>query len=113
MLDWHAEHARPARPGAALHDPTGGADGTGHTVSPSRVVTLSWTAPTTGDLPSRYQIQAGSGPGLSNLLVQTTPTNATSFMATAPPGTYYVRVAGVNLCGVGDTPSNEVTVVVP
>jgi hypothetical protein len=56
-------------------------------------------------------IEAGSAPGLSNLAVVGHPTTAASFSGVAP-GTYYVRVRGVNAQGAGFA-SNEVTVVVP
>jgi hypothetical protein len=77
------------------------------------IVTLAWVAPTTGNLPSRYQIHAGSAPNLSNLLVQDTTGNATSFQAFAPAGTYYVRIFSRNNCGVGVGSTNEVVITVP
>ena len=73
------------------------------------IVTLTWTAPTTGNLPSRYVIEAGDSQGSSNLLVFPTTTNATSFMASAEVGNYYVRVRGRNNCGDSGA-SNEVIV---
>jgi hypothetical protein len=76
------------------------------------LVTLSWSAPASGPGASRYVLQAGSAPGASNLLVQTTSTNATSFQATASNGTYYVRVLSQNNCG-SSAASNEITVVLP
>ncbi|MCC7125111.1 MAG: matrixin family metalloprotease [Acidobacteria bacterium] len=76
-------------------------------------VTLNWTGPTSGNLPSRYQIHAGSGPGASNILVYETTNPATSFQAFAPAGTYYVRIVSRNNCGSSSTASNEVQVVVP
>lgn len=82
-----------------------------HTRS-GNIVTLTWNNPASGNLPSRFEIHAGSAPGASNLLVFPTGTNQTSFQAFAPAGTYYVRVKGQNNCGTsGD--SNEITVVVP
>ena len=76
------------------------------------VVTLRWLNPSSGNLPSRFIISAGSTPGVANLLVQNTGTNTTSFAAAAGPGTYYVRVQGQNNCGTGAF-SNEITVVIP
>jgi hypothetical protein len=76
------------------------------------VVTLSWTAPATGNLPSRYRILAGTSPGAADLLDYETSSPATSFVAAAPPGTYNVRVRSQNNCGVS-TDSNEVRIVVP
>jgi hypothetical protein len=81
------------------------------TVSGS-VVTLAWNAPGSGNLPSRYRILAGNTPGVANLLEHETTSNATSFVAAAPPGVYYVRVRSQNNCGVS-TDSNEVRIVVP
>jgi len=73
------------------------------------VVTLTWGAPVTGGAAASYILEAGSAPGLSNLAI--VPIAGTAIAATAPPGTYYVRVRGVNSAGQGP-PSNEVTVVV-
>ena len=72
-------------------------------------VTLTWTAPITGPV-TAYQVEAGSAPGLSNLAVVQTGAVA-SFGASAPPGTYYVRVRARNAAGAS-TPSNEIVVVV-
>jgi hypothetical protein len=73
------------------------------------LVTLTWTPPTSGSLPSRYVIHAGDTAGASNLLVFPTTTNATSFVAAAAVGQYYVRVVGRNNCGDSGA-SNEVVV---
>jgi hypothetical protein len=63
------------------------------------VVTLSWAAPVSGPAIIDYQLEAGSGPGASNIaIVQTV---ATTLSATAPPGIYYVRVRGRNAAGLG------------
>jgi len=86
--------------------------GLGHTRT-GNIVTLTWTAPSVPNLPSRYVIVVGSGPGLGNLLAVRTTGNATSFQATAPPGTYYVRVVSENNCGQSATASNEIQVIVP
>jgi len=58
-----------------------------------------------------YIIEAGSVPGLSNLVVSDTGGAATTFIATAGAGTYYVRMRTKNACGTS-APSNEVTLVV-
>lgn len=71
-------------------------------------VVLTWTAPTSGSLPSGYIIEAGSAPGLSNLAVLRVA-DLTRFETVAPPGTYYVRVRAVNARGVSAA-SNEVVV---
>ncbi len=74
------------------------------------IVRLSWHAPTTGELPGSYTIEAGSAPGLADLAVLRAG-NVTSFMTTAPAGTYYVRVRAVAANGVAGDASNEVVVV--
>ncbi len=83
-----------------------------HTRS-GNLVTLTWNAPAAPNLPSRYVIVVGSAPGLGNLLAVRTTSNLTSFQATAPPGTYYVRVFSENNCGQSATASNEEVVSVP
>ena len=75
-------------------------------------VTLTWNAPASGNLPSRYVILAGSAAGASDLLALATTSNATSFQAFAPAGRYFVRVLGRNNCG-DSFASNEIEVIVP
>lgn len=70
-------------------------------------VSLSWT-PVSGA--TGYALEAGSSPGAANLLVL--PVAGVSFSATAPPGTYFVRVRALSACGASQ-PSNEVTVSIP
>lgn len=75
-------------------------------------VTLTWFFPLGECVPSAYVIQAGSSPGLSNLVNFSTGNIARSFEANAvPTGVYYVRVRAVNAFGTS-APSNEVVVVV-
>jgi hypothetical protein len=70
-------------------------------------VHLSWT--TAGGCPAtNHVLQAGSAPGLTNLAVVNTGA-MTNFSATAPPGTYYVRVVAQNGFGTS-APSNEVNI---
>jgi predicted phage tail protein len=76
------------------------------------IVTLAWTPPAGSSGPARYVLSAGSTAGGSNLAVQTTPTNAPTFSAFAPPGRYFVRIQGQNACGTSG-PSNEVEIAVP
>lgn len=76
------------------------------------IVTLNWTAPTTGNLPSRYVILAGSAPGVTDLAALATTNNLTSFQTSAPRGRYYVRVLSRNNCG-DSVASNEVIIDVP
>src|SRR5690606_8106207 len=73
------------------------------------VVHLAWRAPTTGDTPAGYVLEAGSAPGLANLAVMRVGPQ-TTFTTTAPPGVYYVRVRAVDASGVAGQASNEIVV---
>jgi predicted phage tail protein len=70
-------------------------------------VTLDWTVP----VASGQVLEAGSAPGAANLAAIPLSGSQTRFTATAPAGTYYVRVRASNECGTSAA-SNEVTVVV-
>ncbi len=71
-------------------------------------VTLNWD-PASGNV-GRYILEAGSGPGLSNLATAVLPP-AALFSAVAPSGTYFIRVRAGNACGTS-APSGEIFVVV-
>jgi len=71
-------------------------------------VNLRWTAPSGGTAPTGYVLEAGSAPGLADLAVVNLGA-ATTFSATVPPGTYYVRVRAVNARGSSPA-SNEIIV---
>ncbi len=75
-------------------------------------VALAWSAPASGPPPTSYTLVVGSQTGGSDILVLPTGTTATSTGASAPPGTYYVRIQSQNACGVSGA-SNEIVVVVP
>jgi hypothetical protein len=75
-----------------------------------RVVTLSWTPSSPGPV-EHYIVDAGSAPGLTDLVSASTGSAAAMAVTPAPPGTYYVRVRAQNACGVSG-PSNEQRVVV-
>jgi hypothetical protein len=74
-----------------------------------RVVTLSWTPPASGGTPTGYVVRARRTRG--GPVIATLPVPGTTLTVPAPPGTYFVDVAGVNGAGMGAA-SNEVTVVV-
>jgi len=75
-------------------------------------VLLNWAAPSDGGAPTSYLIDAGSGPGLSNVASFSTGNTALSFATGGvPDGTYYVRLRASNSIGVSP-PSNEATLVV-
>lgn len=76
------------------------------------LVTLSWTAPSSGQTPSRYRLTVGSVSGGADFGTIDTSSNATTFSASAPNGTYFVRMQSVNDCGVSSF-SNEVAITVP
>jgi hypothetical protein len=70
-------------------------------------VTLSWTLHPSA---TGVRLEAGSAPGEVDIFSGEIGLQS-SLAATAPPGTYYVRVRSSNACGVGP-PSNEVLVAV-
>jgi len=74
-----------------------------------RTVSFTWTAPTQGLIQS-YQLSAGFSSGQSDVAILPGLTS-TSFSTDAPDGTYFVRVAAVNVCGIGPaTPDTRVQV---
>jgi predicted phage tail protein len=73
-------------------------------------VTLNWTAPAGACPATGYVVQAGSSPGLTNLAVINVGAS-TTLSASAPPGSYYVRVIALNGFG-GSGASNEILITV-
>jgi glucose/arabinose dehydrogenase len=72
-------------------------------------VALSWSPPASG-VPSQYQLEVGSAPGASNLLVTTVPGGTTSLGASGvADGVYFVRLRAVSGLVAG-LPSNEIDV---
>jgi hypothetical protein len=61
-------------------------------------VRLRWNDPT-GGLPTAYTLVAGRSPGASDVGTFLLPP-VTALSTAVPPGTYYVRLAGANGCGV-------------
>jgi hypothetical protein len=72
-------------------------------------VTLTWTAPPGPIL--AFVVEAGSVSGAGDIASVDTGSPQTSLAATAPPGTYFVRVRGRNACGIGP-PSAGIKVIV-
>jgi len=72
-------------------------------------VTLSWSGI---DDATHYDLEAGSAPGLANLLTSAGHAGTSLNVDGVPPGTYYVRVRAINWVG-RSLPSQEVQVVVP
>lgn len=75
-------------------------------------VTLSWTLPVGSAAVTGYRLEAGSQPGLADILTTALGPAPSLAAAGVPPGRYYVRVRGVNANGAS-VPSNEVVVTVP
>ena len=75
-------------------------------------VTLTWTAPGSGDPVTSYVIEAGAAAGLANLANFQTGNTATTYSASGvAAGTYYVRVRAVSGSSVSAA-SNEAILVV-
>ena len=90
--------AVPPPPGALTSGVSGGA------------VTLGWAASARPAAVTRYVLEVGSAPGLTDIFSGLDVGLQTSFGASnVPPGTYYVRVRAGNYSGLG-APSNEVEV---
>ena len=70
-------------------------------------LSLTWGAPASGGLPLGYLIDAGTGPGGSNIAAGVNVGNILGAAAGVPVGQYFIRVRAVNLLGAG-LPSNEV-----
>lgn len=111
--------ARP-RPAGPVAGPVGivagavapGAPGNFTATSSGSSVTLTWTAPTTGDPVQSYVIEAGSGSGSANLANFSTGNTQTTFSTSGvATGAYYVRVRASNSAGVSAA-SNEALLVV-
>ena len=75
-------------------------------------VTLDWSIDVNRGVATEMLIEAGSGPGRTDLAWLRAAASSTSLIVpNVPPGTYYVPVRSANGAGAG-TPSNEVVVVV-
>jgi hypothetical protein len=74
------------------------------------IVMLDWSAPAGGCPATQYEVQAGSGPSMSNITVANVGA-LTALTGSAPAGLYYIRVIALNAFG-SSGPSNEIQVVV-
>jgi hypothetical protein len=73
------------------------------------MVTLRWSAPSSGGAPLAYVVEAGTGPGLANLA--RVPVVAPLVQVTAPAGTYFTRVRSQNACGISAASNEQVITV--
>jgi TonB family protein len=73
------------------------------------LITLSWQPPTVAV--TAYLVEAGTGPGLSNIASQPLPASPPALSVPVPDGTYFIRVRAARPSGTS-APSNEVIVVV-
>ncbi len=79
----------------------------------ARTVTVSWTAPVTGDPVTNYVLEGGSAPGLADLGRVDLGT-ATSFsVGGVPDGTFWLRLRAANNAGVGPASSELALVMRP
>jgi predicted phage tail protein len=94
---------------ACAPPPPGAPTGLTITTNSGGVVGLQWNGSRGA---TSYLLEAGTSPGLANLV--STDVGATTTFSTAgvPAGTYFVRVRTRSGCGTTATSSNEVTVVV-
>ena len=83
----------------------------GVATSSSRV-DLSWTLPVHSPPATRYVLEVGSAPGLSNLGTIEAGSGLTFRATGVPAGTYFVRLRGVNYGGTSAA-SNELRIDVP
>jgi hypothetical protein len=67
-------------------------------MSQGTVVQLGWQRGE-GEVPAGYVLQVGSAPGLQNILTAPFASDVTSLGASAPYGTYALRMVAVNSCG--------------
>lgn len=74
-------------------------------------VTLTWVAPSTGDVPLSYVVEASLSPN-GPIIAAFPVANTLLVVSAVPNGIYYARVRAINADG-SSAPSNEVIVVVP
>ena len=81
------------------------------TALPGRL-TVRWSAPASGAIPTAYLVHAGSVSGASDRGIVGLPAAPTSASAFVPDGPYFLRLFATNACGVSG-PSAETSAVVP
>lgn len=91
--------------------PPGLPQGTTATASGS-IISVNWDHPIAGGEPTGYLVQVGASPGLTSQEEITGTPRPTLSLGPFAPGTYYVRVKGVNWAGAGPSsqPDGVVTV---
>ena len=77
------------------------------------LASFSWDAPSGGAAPLSYVLFAGSAPGRSDLAAFDLGSAATTFAATAPAGTYFLRIAARGACGVGPVSNESAMTIAP
>jgi hypothetical protein len=75
-------------------------------------VTMTWSQVYPGGTADRYQVEVGSASGRTDLVVLYVGPTPRLQVSSVPAGTYYVRVRGENVVGVGPA-SQEIVVTVP
>jgi hypothetical protein len=76
------------------------------------MVRLNWPAPTTGERPTTFILEAGTAEGKNDVGTFVAAGSATTMDRQAPPGQYYVRLFARNACGTSPA-SNELVVTMP
>jgi hypothetical protein len=109
-----------AQPGAVLDSVEVFEPRTGQPAAPTNLqftlngatLALTWSAPTTGEIPTSYIIEAGSQPGTVDIASLDLGNTATALtVPNVPAGTYYIRVKARSASAVS-VASNEIVVVV-
>jgi hypothetical protein len=83
--------------------------GLGIALNSGGTVVLTWNG--AAGNPTSYAVEAGSGPGLSNVANSDLGLTTTLTATGVGPGIYYVRIRARSACGIGPA-SNEIVVVV-
>ncbi len=78
-----------------------------------RTVTLSWTAPASGDPVTNYVLEVGSAPGLVDVARFDMGTAMSFYARDVPVGTFWVRMRGSNAAGTGPASSDLAIVMGP